>query len=221
MGSPPVTVTVYEPFLSTDDRKVVVKYVGYPAVEVMAWLFGSDWQSRGGTAEYRALDGYVSRIPVGRFLKDSAWLVFARADGAPFTVDNIRQNRTDVPLGPYYLVWDNIARPELLVEGAVNWPYQVMEVNLVTLSEEALFPEGLDPRHPCGRRTDQGTLPELSQGERVRGRQVRGQSRDAHQGVFAGSLFPRCPDAGVGTAGCDHAGDFRPAAGNGATAHRG
>ena len=146
MGAAPVTVPVYEPFLSTDDRQVVVEYVGYPAMAVMAQLFGSDWQARGGTVEYRALDGYVSRIPVGRFLKYSAWLVFARADGAPFTADNPRQNLVDVPLGPYYLVWDNIAHPALLSEGAVNWPYQVNAVDLVTLSEEALFPEGLDPR---------------------------------------------------------------------------
>lgn len=146
MGVAAETVPVYEPHLSTGDRRVVVEYVGYPVVEVMARLFGDDWQIRGEALEYRALDGYVSRIPVGRFLKVNAWLVFARADGTPFTVDNIRQNQADVPLGPYYLVWDNISRPALLAEGARNWPYQVKEVNLVTLSEGALLPEGLDPQ---------------------------------------------------------------------------
>ncbi len=146
MGVAAETVPVYEPHLGTGDRRVVVEYVGYPVVEVMAWLFGSDWQNRGGAVEYRALDGYVSRIPVGRFLQDDAWLAFARADDAPFTVDNIRQNQVDVPLGPYYLVWDNISRPALLAEGGRNWPYQVQEVNLVAPSEEALLPEGLDPR---------------------------------------------------------------------------
>ena len=51
-----------------------------------------------------------------------------------------------MPLGPYYLVWDNIGNPALLAEGARNWPYQVAEVNLVTLSNEALLPAGLDAR---------------------------------------------------------------------------
>ena len=61
-------------------------------------------------------------------------------------MDNLAQNETDVPLGPYYLVWDNIGNPALLEEGARNWPYQVAEVNLVTLSDAALLPAGLDAR---------------------------------------------------------------------------
>ena len=125
MGTPPSTIEVHEPILSVGERQVMVEYVGYPAADVMAQLFGTAWHSRAETVELRALDGYVSRIDVARFLKETAYLVFARADGAPFTVDQIRQNRKDVPLGPYYLVWDNVSNPALLAEGSVNWPYQV------------------------------------------------------------------------------------------------
>lgn len=57
---------VYEPHLSVGD------YVGYPAVDVIAHLFGDDWQGKARTVEFRALDGYVSRIDVGRFLEESA-----------------------------------------------------------------------------------------------------------------------------------------------------
>ena len=146
MGAPAGTVTVYEPHLSVSDEHTIVDYVGYPAVDVMARLFGADWQSEAETVEFRALDGYVSRLPVERFQSEGAFIVFARGDGAPFTVDNIAQNETDVPLGPYYLVWDNIGNPALLEEGARNWPYQVAEVNLVTLSDAALLPPGLDER---------------------------------------------------------------------------
>ena len=152
LGTPGRTVPVYEPHLSVGDRHVAVDYVGYPAVDVMALLFGEDWQSKARTVEFRALDGYVSRIDVGRFLEESAWLVFARKDGAPFTVDNVQQNETGVPLGPWYLVWDNVSSPALLEEGARNWPYQVTEVRLVTLSDEALFPAGLDARFHEGAR---------------------------------------------------------------------
>ena len=143
MGKPPATHTVHEPLLSVGDRHVAIEYVGYPAVDVMARLFGRDWQELARTVELHALDGYVSRIDIARFLKETAFLVFARADGAPFTVDHLRQNQTDVPLGPWYLVWDNISNPALLAEGASNWPYQVHEVNLVSLSDSALLPEGL------------------------------------------------------------------------------
>lgn len=137
---------VYEPHLSVGDRHVAIEYVGYPAGDVMARLFGEDWRDRAETVEFRALDGYLSRIDVGRFAEESAYLVFARQDGAPFTVDNVEQNETGVPLGPYYLVWDNISSPALLAEGARNWPYQVKEVRLVTRSAEALLPAGLDAR---------------------------------------------------------------------------
>ena len=143
MGAAPATLAVHEPHLSVGGRRVAIEYVGYPAVDVMAAVFGEDWHERARTVELRALDGYVSRIDVARFLNDTAFLAFARADGAPFTIDNLRQNQTDVPLGPWYLVWDNIANPALLAEGASDWPYQVHEVNLVSLSESALLPEGL------------------------------------------------------------------------------
>ena len=143
MGAPAVTITVHEPHLSLGGRRVAIEYVGYPAADVMAHVFGKDWQEQAETVELRALDGYVSRIDVARFLKETAFLAFARADGAPFTIDNPRQNQTDVPLGLWYLVWDNISSPELLAEGARNWPYQVHEVNLVSLSDRALLPDGL------------------------------------------------------------------------------
>ena len=146
MGSAAATATVYEPHLSVGDAHTAVDYVGYPAVDVLAHLFGADWAEQGETVEFRALDGWVSRLPVDRFLAEGAFIVFARGDGAPFTVDNLAQNESDVPLGPYYLVWDNIGNPALLAEGARNWPYQVAEVLLVTLSDAALLPPRLDER---------------------------------------------------------------------------
>ena len=145
-GGPATTITVHEPHLSLDGRRVAIEYVGYPAVDVLARLFGEDWHEQAATVELRALDGYVARIDATRFLEEAAFLAFARADGAPFTVDNPRQNQTDVPLGPWYLVWDNISNPALLAEGARNWPYQVAEVNLVSLSDSALLPDGLAER---------------------------------------------------------------------------
>ena len=146
MQIPTATIAVYEPHETgipgTDET--LVEYVGYPANDVMALLFGSEWHLEGDTIELRALDGYIARIEAARFLEETAYLVFERADGAPFTVDNLRQNTTDVPLGPYYLVWDNVANPDLIAEGAIHWPYQVHEINRTSLSGRALVPEGLD-----------------------------------------------------------------------------
>lgn len=146
----PVTVTVFEPHLADGDNNITIEYVGYPAVAVMAALFGETWRERGETVELRALDGYISRIDTDRFKAANAFIVFARKDGAAFTVDNRAQNQANVPLGPYYLVWDNIGDRELLAEGARYWPYQISEVNLVNLSDQALLPPGLDPRYHKG-----------------------------------------------------------------------
>ena len=146
LGSAAQTVLVYEPHLSVGDRHVKIEYVGYQANDVMARLFGEDWQGQAGTIEFRALDGYVSQIYVSRFIEENGYLVFAREDGAPFTVDNVEQNQMGVPLGPYYLVWDNISSPALVQEGPRYWPYQVREMRLVTVSDEALVPTDLDTR---------------------------------------------------------------------------
>ena len=146
MGRAAEAVVVHEPHLSVGDRHVRVRYTGYRTTAVLARLFGPDWRQRGDTVEFRALDGYVSRIAVRRLLGVRSWLVFARADGAAFTVDNLQQNETDVPLGPYYLVWDTVGNPALLAEGARNWPYQVAEIGIVARSDRALRPPGLAPR---------------------------------------------------------------------------
>ena len=146
MGVPAGVVSVYEPHLDAGDGPVEVTYVGYRAADVIGRLLGGDWKTRAETVEFRAVDGYVALVDAARFDGESAFIVFARADGAPFTVDNVAQNETDVPLGPYYLVWDNISDASLLAEGARYWPYQVTDVSLVTAPDAALRPAGLDPR---------------------------------------------------------------------------
>lgn len=140
LGHPPITVEVIEPHLSTRDRLIKVDYVGYLADEVLAVLFGARWKEERGEMEFHALDGYVSRIPVERFKKYRAYLVFERRGQNEFMVDNIAQNEKRVPLGPYYLVWDNIAAPELVADGGSYWPYQVTTVMLSTPATAALLP---------------------------------------------------------------------------------
>ncbi|QQS11005.1 MAG: cytochrome c family protein [Rhodospirillales bacterium] len=146
IGAAPSVVRVYEPHLSTAAAPVAVAYVGYPAELVLAALFGAEWRSKAATIEFHALDGYVSRVPAARFAPGKAFIVFARADGRPFTVDNVAQNERDVPLGPYYLVWENVADAAARAEGARHWPYQVTEIVPSTASDSVLTPPGLDPR---------------------------------------------------------------------------
>ncbi len=143
IGSDPIIAEVIEPHLSVGESHTTVEYVGYPAGEVLSVVLGNDWRENSDEIEFRALDGYVSRIEVTRFEPGKAFIVFSRADQTSFVVDNRAQNQENIPLGPYYLVWNNIAFPELLTEGATNWPYQVNEILPSIISDDALLPEGL------------------------------------------------------------------------------
>lgn len=143
IGTPPSDITVVEPHLSTTGRPVQVTYRGWPATVVLDKLLGNEWRQQGIEVEFRALDGYVSRIPSERFLLHKAHLVFARVGHPSFTIDNLAQNEKNVPLGPYYLVWDNVGAPNLIAEGGTYWPYQVAEVLVSSARKDALTPPGL------------------------------------------------------------------------------
>ncbi|WP_158218911.1 cytochrome c family protein [Roseateles aquatilis] len=142
-GLAPLTVTVLEPHLARDGRMPEVRYVGFEAGAVLTRVLGAGWRAPGQELEFRALDGFVSRIPVERFAQHRAWLVTARADGRAFEVDNHLQGERQVPLGPYYLVWDNRASKALQAEGGALWPYQVTTVRVGPSSMRALLPGDL------------------------------------------------------------------------------
>jgi mono/diheme cytochrome c family protein len=139
----PVAITVAEPHLSSKSHLVKVSYVGYPIEKVLDLLFGPSWKESDRDLEFRALDGYVSRIHLEHFKKYRAYLVFARQDNKPFEVDNPGQNQKKVPLGPYYLAWDNLSTPELLALGTTHWPYQVTEILQAPSIKAALLPGNL------------------------------------------------------------------------------
>ena len=195
--------------------------VGYQANDVIARLFGEDWQGRGSTIEFRARDGYVSLIDVSHFSEESAYLVFAREDGAPFTVDNVDQNQMGVPLGPYYLVWDNISSPALVQEGPRYWPYQVREMRLVTVSDEALVPTGLDPRFHEGAELVRTHCLSCHAVNGFGGREVRRQPRGDRQALRGGGLPVIGPYPSVGADRRNHAGAPWSPVRRGASAHCG
>ncbi len=138
-------VTVVEPHLSRKDQPVQRRYLAYPAEAVLSATLGPSWQAQPDRElEFKALDGFIARMPVARFLKYRAYLAVGLADGQPFTVDNLAQGEKRVALGPYYLIWDNLGAPALQAEGGTHWPYQVAEISLRAVNPEALLPSGLD-----------------------------------------------------------------------------
>lgn len=126
----PAVVEVRNPHLALGLAAPVLAFRGFPAGAVLDALLGTGWRDVTGDVEFRAADGYRSAISAAHLVRYRAWLVYQRADGAAFVTDNVFQNRRDVPLGPWYLVWDNIGSPELIPLGDHLWPYQVVEVSI-------------------------------------------------------------------------------------------
>jgi hypothetical protein len=60
LGARPVTLSVIEP------HPVAVDYLAFPAPVVISAALGPEWEAKTKTIEFRALDGYVSRIDVTR-----------------------------------------------------------------------------------------------------------------------------------------------------------
>lgn len=140
LGQAPVIIRVVEPHLSTRGRTTLVDYRGWPAAQVLDHWLGADWRKPGRELEFRALDGYVSRIPVEQFARYRAYLVFERVGHPSFSVDNELQNEKNIALGPYYLVWDNMHEPTLIAQGGSWWPYQIDTIRVSESRLAALLP---------------------------------------------------------------------------------
>jgi hypothetical protein len=138
-GIPSRKVTVVEPHESTNERQKRVEYTALPVDGLLIHWFGDRWTSENAEIVFLAKDGYRSVVPSVKLKKYHAFLAFARSDGTPFTVDNIHQNEQKVPLGPYYLIWDNVAAPELLRQGAYDWPYQITAIERRSQTEEQVL----------------------------------------------------------------------------------
>ena len=128
-------VTVVEPHQSDASHRTHVTYLAVPANQVLDHLLGYHWQSSDGDVVFSAADGYQFAGGSERFRRYKAYLAYARADGSPFTLVDKKGQRTE--LGPYYLIWDNIEDPSLIMQGAYGWPYEVLQVDLRPVSAYA------------------------------------------------------------------------------------
>jgi mono/diheme cytochrome c family protein len=84
---------------------------------------------------FTCVDGYQPVLPMDRFNRYVGYLAYRRLDQEEFKVQNRFQGESDVPLGPFYLVWDNLHSNDLRAEGASGWPYQVVGIDLVNFAD--------------------------------------------------------------------------------------
>lgn len=126
-----VDIKVLELHESSEDKAVEVVYTGIPLQKLLQYLYPKTWQDFDGEIYFYALDGYLSILGAGKARQGEAYMTFARADGKAFTIDNRNRNEKDVPLAPFYLVWDNLNNPLLRTSNAYSWPYQLYQTELV------------------------------------------------------------------------------------------
>ncbi len=117
-------------------------YRAIPGRQLFDSIFGKDWR-QAQEIVFTSLDGYQPSIPVEKFLAHEGYLALAHVDGTPFTLTNRLQNDEVVPLGPLYLIWDNIDSNALLEAGASDMPYQVTRIELKSRSP---FPNMIPPQ---------------------------------------------------------------------------
>lgn len=135
----PVTqIAVWEPH---EDKTVT--YEGFDAAKLFGALYGDQWKEIDEVL-FTCADGYQPVLPVDRFKQYAGFLVYRRLDQDVFNVQNRFQNEKDVPLGPFYLVWDNLHSDELRAQGANGWPYQVVSIDLVNFADR--FPRLSPPK---------------------------------------------------------------------------
>lgn len=140
-------ITVWEPH---EDKNVT--YEGFEIGKLFAAVYGDQWQQIDEVL-FTSVDGYQPVLPVDRFNKHGGYLVYRRLDQEAFKVQNRFQNESDVPLGPFYLVWDNLRSDELRGEGANGWPYQVIGMDLVNFADR--FPR-LSPPEDASEQAKKG-----------------------------------------------------------------
>lgn len=108
------------------EQKVTYQVLDF--FSLLTKIYGKKWQSAYELA-FICADGYIAHVPMKQILRYQPVLAYGRK-GGPFQVNNLKQHEKNVDLGPLYLIWNNLKYPKLQENGAKNWPYQVVGINL-------------------------------------------------------------------------------------------
>lgn len=122
-------VSVYEPHMG--ELRI---YRGVSFKDVLNKIYGKEW-SKYEEILFTCKDGYQPSVPLAKVKNHDAYLVFARQSGS-FIIDNKLQNKVNVDLGPYYLVWENIKNQAIRADGVGDWPYQIVGIDLIMFADK-------------------------------------------------------------------------------------
>jgi mono/diheme cytochrome c family protein len=143
----PRAMRVLEPY---EQREVAFRALRLD--RVLDAVYGESWR---GEEEilFTCRDGYQPTVPVARALEHAGWLAFAR-EGADFALEKRESGRLQrVEIGPFYLIWENLADAPMRDEGDYGWPYQLVGIDLIRVRDrfpKLAPPEGAGPNAQRG-----------------------------------------------------------------------
>lgn len=123
----PDQVEVFEPY----ERSQIV-FTALPLEQVLDVAYGASWREHEAIL-FTCRDGYQPTIPVRRVTEQRGFLATARSGDAGFTILKLEEGRQKrIDLGPFYVIWENLDDARVRSEGDYGWPYQVVQIDLVT-----------------------------------------------------------------------------------------
>jgi len=127
-----------------------ITYLAVPMIQLFEQAYGKNWDQREEVV-FTCSDGYQPSIPLRAFKNHKAFLAVGRKSGK----FEVKDRGKTIPVGPYYLIWENIKDKEQRKKGAGVWPYQVVSLDLIFFAEK--FP-GLAPPKKHSKQVERGFM---------------------------------------------------------------
>lgn len=125
----PHEITIWEPH-----EKKETAFEAFPADELLTKIYGNDWKES-EEALFTCSDGFQPSLPMAEFSKHQGYLAFARKGESDFSVVN-PDSHEKVPMGPLYLIWENIKDASIRNQGTIpGWPYEVTTIDLIQFAD--------------------------------------------------------------------------------------
>ncbi len=129
--SKPRSITIFEWL-----EKKQATYRVMPITAILDVVYGKKWKQSDDVI-FICADGYRQSVSSAKLKEHRGLLAIDREGGSKgFTLVNQYEKNKFVELGPYYLVWDNLADKELWAEGVDDVPYQVVGLDLLNFDDQ-------------------------------------------------------------------------------------
>ncbi len=125
----PIEVKIDSPHLP---QKSAV-HIGFLTTALLDKVYGESWRKRQEVL-FTCEDGYQPSVPISYLLQYESFLTY-KLDSGAFEIPPKDKDSVPTPLGPYYLIWNNLKQPALKADGTGYWPFQVVSIDLVNFAD--------------------------------------------------------------------------------------